>query len=148
IEPPPLGLAGRLLAQEVAAGRLTLDDWDQDAEQWILRLNLLGRWCPELSLHLIDEEERKHLIEQICDGSFTYKEMKDKPVKSLLRHWLSAEQQQLLKEHAPERLSLSNGRTPKIAYDSANPPHIAIRIQELYGVNKTPIIAMGRVTVS
>ena len=53
----------------------------------------------------------------------------------------------MLDKHAPERLSLPNGKTPKVAYDSANPPHIALRIQELYGMNATPAIAMGRVPV-
>ncbi len=129
------------------AGRLTLNDWDDAAEQWILRLNLLGRWCPELNLPPIGDEDRKHLIQQICHGAFTYKEIKDKPIKPMLRNWLSSSQQELLNKHAPERLSLSNGRTPKVVYDSANPPHISIRIQELFGVKTTPAIAMGRVPV-
>jgi len=53
----------------------------------------------------------------------------------------------LLNQHAPERLSLPNGRTPKVVYDGGNPPHIALRIQELYDVNQTPKIALGRVPV-
>jgi ATP-dependent helicase HrpB len=147
VEPPPTEASGRLLAQEVLAGRLTLNDWDHAAEQWILRLNLLTRWCSELGLPPIGEDERKHIVEQVCDGAFSYKEIKDKPIQAILRGWLSAEQQRLLDKHAPERLSLPNGKSPKVAYDAANPPHIAMRIQELYGVNGTPAIAMGRVPV-
>jgi ATP-dependent helicase HrpB len=147
VEPPPTEAAGRLLAEEVIAGRLTLNDWDHAAEQWILRLNLLSRWCPELALPPMGEGDRKHIVEQICDGAFSYKEIKDKPVQPILRGWLSADQQRLLDKHAPERLSLPNGKTPKVAYDAANPPHIALRIQELYGVNGTPAIAMGRAPV-
>ncbi len=64
-----------------------------------------------------------------------------------MHSWLSAAQQALLSKHAPERLTLANGRTPKVIYDAANPPHIALRIQQLYGVNTTPRIAMGRVPV-
>src|SRR5262249_38907916 len=48
VEPPPADAAARLLADEVLAGRLVLKDWDHGVEQWILRLNLLSRWCPEL----------------------------------------------------------------------------------------------------
>ena len=44
-------------------------------------------------------------------------------------------------------LSLPNDRTPKVVYDASNPPHIALRIQELYDVNQTPKIALGRVPV-
>jgi ATP-dependent helicase HrpB len=147
VEPPPLDAAGQLLADEVLAGRLVLNEWDHAAEQWIVRLNLLARWCPELQLPVIGDEERKHLVREICAGAFTYKEIKDKPVQPILKSWLNPEQQRLLDKHAPERLTLSNGKTPKVAYDPANPPHIALRIQELYGVNATPSIAMGRVPV-
>lgn len=147
VEPPPADAAARLLADEVLAGRLTLNDWDEDIEQWVLRLNLLRQWCPELALPPIGEEDRRHLVEQVCHGSFSGKDLKDKPVKAVVKSWLSAAQQDLLAKHAPERLRLANGRTPKVVYDAANPPHIALRIQQLFGVNTTPRIALGRVPV-
>ena len=147
VDPPPVDPAAKLLAEEVIAGRLVLNDWDHAAEQWILRLNLLSQWCPELALPPINDDDRRHLIEQICHGAFGYKDIKDKPVKGILKAWLSPAQQDLLDKHAPERLNLSNGKTPKISYELGNPPHIALRIQELYDVNTTPKIAMGRVPV-
>ncbi len=65
----------------------------------------------------------------------------------VVRGWLSRAQQELVEKHAPERLRLTNGRTPKVAYAPGQPPHIALRIQELYDVNATPRIAMGRIPV-
>ena len=65
----------------------------------------------------------------------------------MVKSWLSHSQQELLDKHAPERLTLANGRTPKVAYEAGAPPHIAVRIQELYDVNTSPHIAMGRVPV-
>lgn len=147
VEPPPAEAAARLLADEVLAGRLELHDWDEAVEQWVLRLNRLAQWCPELALPPLGEAERRHLVEQICHGSFSGRELKNKPVRKLVQGWLSAAQQALLSKHAPERLTLANGRAPKVIYDAANPPHIALRIQQLYGVNTTPRIAMGRVPV-
>jgi ATP-dependent helicase HrpB len=145
VEPPPADAAARLLAEEVLAGRLALNEWDEAVEQWILRLNLLCQWCPELALPPISPESRRDLIEQICHGAFSYKEIKDKPAKAIVRSWLSSAQQALVEKHAPERLRLPNGRTPKVAYNAANPPHIALRIQELYDVQTTPRIGMGRI---
>ncbi len=147
VEPPPADAAARLLAEEVLAGRLPLNDWDEGLEQWILRLSLLCQWCPELALPPIGEEDRRHLVEQVCHGCFSGKELKDRPVKAIVKSWLSGTQHGFLDKHAPERVSLSNGRTPKVTYDPGNPPHIALRIQQLYGVNATPRIAMGRVAV-
>jgi ATP-dependent helicase HrpB len=148
VEPPPADQAARLLSEEVIAGRLILKEWDHGIEQWILRLNLLSQWCPELALPAITDESRRHLIEQICHGATGYKDIKDKPVKPVVKSWLSPEQEQLLEKNAPERLKLSNGRTPKVIYASNAPPHVAVKIQELYDVHSVPRIAAGRVAVA
>jgi ATP-dependent helicase HrpB len=147
VEPPPADEAARLLTEEVVEGRLVLKEWDHSVEQWILRLNLLSEWCPKLGLPPITQDARRHLIEQLCHGAYGYKDIKDKPVQPVVKSWLSAEQEVLLQKHAPERLQLSNGKTPKVLYEAGVPPYIPIRIQELYDVNTTPKIAMGRVPV-
>jgi ATP-dependent helicase HrpB len=147
VEPPPADAAARSLADEVVAGHLILKEWDHTIEQWILRLNLLSKWCPEFELPPITDDDRRHLIEQVCHGAIGYKDIKDREVRPVVQSWLSHAQRELLDKHAPERLSLPNGRTPKISYEASNPPHIAMRIQELYDVTQTPKIAMGRVPV-
>jgi len=147
VDPPPADQAAHLLSEEVIAGRLILKEWDHDVEQWILRLNLLCEWCPELGLPPITAEDRRHLIEQLCHGAVGYKDIKDKPVKPVIKSWLSPAQAELLNRHAPERLNLPNGRTPKVTYEVGAVPHVAVRIQELYDVNNTPKIALGRVSV-
>jgi len=147
IDPPPADAAARLLADEVVAGHLVLKEWDHGVEQWILRLNLLSKWCPELELPPITDEDRRHLIEQICHGAIGYKDIKDRDARPVVQSWLSHAQRELLDKHAPERLTLPNGRAPKVSYEPGNPPHIAMRIQELYDVTQTPKIALGRVPV-
>jgi ATP-dependent helicase HrpB len=147
LEPPPADDAARLLAEEVIAGRLVLKGWDHAVEQWIARLNLLSHWCPELGLPPINDEDRRHLIEQVCHGALSYKDIKDKDVKPVVKSWLSPAQQELLDKHAPERLALNNGRTPKVVYELGSSPYIAVRIQELFDVNFTPKIGLGRVPV-
>ncbi len=148
VEPPPLDESAKLLAEEVVEKRLTLTEWDHSVEQWILRLGLLNELCPDLQLPALTEEDRHHLIEQICHGAFTYKEIKDRPVKPVVKSWLSPAQQQLLEKHVPERIDLGNGRTPKISYSEDGAPYIAVRIQELFGVTQTPKIAMGRLSLA
>ena len=69
---------------------------------------------PSLRLPPIGDEDRRHLIEQVCHGSFSGKDLKDKPVKAVVKSWLSGAQQELLDKHAPERLTLANGRTAKV----------------------------------
>ena len=139
--------AAPLLAKEVLAGRLTLKHWDHAVEQWILRVNGLARWCPELGVPALAGEERAQLIEHVCLGAFGYKDLKDKPVWPVVKAWLSGAQQALLDRHAPVRLELPNGRKPAVTYNAEGSPFIALRIQELYGVSSPLRIAMGRVPV-
>lgn len=144
VEPPPLDAAARLLAEQVVAGKLELKEWDHGIEQWITRLNCLARWCPEFELPPITPEARTTLIEQVCHGAFTYKEIKDRAVRRVVQDWLSPAQRKLLDDHAPERVKLANGRTPKVTYSETEAPFIALRIQELFDVRETPRLAMGR----
>jgi ATP-dependent helicase HrpB len=148
VDPPPAEAAARLLTDEILAERLPLPNWDHSVEQWLARLHLLCQHCPELQLPAITEDDRKHIIEQLCHGAVSYKDIKEREVKPLVMSWLSAAQRELLDKHAPERLSLPNGRTPKVVYEDGKSPYIALRIQELYDVNQTPKVAMGRVPVT
>ena len=147
VEPPPADLAAQLLADEIVAGRLPLPNWDHSVEQWLLRLRLLCQHCPELQLPPITEDDRRHIIGQLCHGAVSYKDIKEREVKPVVMSWLSEAQRGLLDKHAPERLTLANGRTPKVAYEATGLPHISLRIQELYDVTQTPKIALGRVPV-
>ena len=148
IDPPPAEAAARLLADEVLAGRLLLPNWDHTVEQWLARLNLLCQQCPELQLPPITEDDRHSIIAQLCDGAVSYKDIKEREVKPVVVSWLSQTQRELLDKYAPERLTLSNGRTPKVTYENNRAPFISLRIQELYDVQQTPKVAMGRAPVT
>ena len=65
----------------------------------------------------------------------------------MVQSWLSHAQRELVDKHAPERLNLPNGKTPKVTYEPGRAPFVSMRIQELYDVTQTPKIAMGRVPV-
>ena len=148
VEPPPADAAAGILAAEILAGRLPLPHWDNAVEQWLARLNFLCAHCPELQLPPFAEGDKQHVIEQLCHGAVSYKDIKEREVLSVVTSWLSHAQRELLDKHAPERLSLPNGRTPKVTYETGKSPFISLRIQELYDVNQTPKIAMGRVPVT
>jgi ATP-dependent helicase HrpB len=148
VDPPPADAAARLLADEILTGRLLLPNWDHHVEQWLARLNLLCKECADLQLPPVTNDDKKAIIEQLCHGAVSYKDIKEREVKPVVMSWLSPVQRELLDKHAPERLTLPNGRTPKVNYEPGRPPFISLRIQELYDVNQTPKIALGRVPVT
>ena len=146
-EDVPQDAAARILATEVVAGRCVLKNWDEAVEQWIVRVNRLREWIPELGIPAIGSEDRQMLIEQICHGARSYKEIKDKPVWPVMKSWLSGQQQAWVDEYTPERIELPGGKRSKVAYSADGPPTVAARIQDLYGVKQGLWIAQHRVPV-
>lgn len=142
---PPLDKAAALLATEVIAGRCPLAHWDHAVDQWITRVNRLVEWAPEAGLTRIDEEARHILIEQVCHGALSYKDLKDRQVWPAVKAWVSASLLPFIDSQAPERIELPSGRKAKITYQDEGPPVIAARIQDLYGVTGNLTIASGRV---
>jgi ATP-dependent helicase HrpB len=167
----PLDEAAKILAGEVEAGRCVLKNWDETVEQWIIRVNRLREWMPELGLPAITAEERRSMLERICHGAVSYKEIKDKPVWPVVKGRLSPQQQAWVEKHAPERIELPQrprsrgaGTTAvadkptqagkpappkrfKIIYASDGQPTIAARIQDLYGVKEGLWVADRRASI-
>lgn len=50
-------------------------------------------------------------------------------------------------ELAPERLQVPSGSQVRLAYDGAEPPVLAVKLQEVFGWTATPVVADGRVPV-
>ncbi len=143
----PLNEAAALLTKEVLAGRLKLEAWDETVEQWIIRVNRLAEWFPELEVNPLTDADRATLIEQICYGELGARDIKDKPVMPVLKDWLTAEQLAVLDDYLPEKLTMGNGRKSRISYAKEGPPVLSARIQELYGVEGKFTLGHGRVPV-
>jgi ATP-dependent helicase HrpB len=146
-EPDPASAAS-LLAAEVIAGNLQLPLWNERVEQWITRVNCLAKWMPELEIPPISGEDRHLLIDQVCQGCLTYRQLKDREILPALHQWLSYGQRELLDRYAPERVPLKNGRSAKVTYAADAPPSISVILQHLYDTDKSPTVADGRVTVT
>ncbi len=145
---PEEAAAASVLAQEVIAGRLKLEGWGERADQFIIRLNCLAKWMPELELPPITPEDRPLIIEQICHGCTAYRQLKDKDVFPALHQWLSPSQRDLLDRFVPERIPLKKERSAKVTYADNQPPSISVVLQHMYDINDNPKVADQRVTVT
>ncbi len=139
--------AAKLLAEEVFSGRCPLKNWNDDVEQWFVRLACLRDWMAELELPAADEKARRFIISQICHGAFSYKAIKDAEVFPVLREWINPQGQRWLDQFAPERIELPGGRKARVIYTVGSPPMTAGRIQDLYGVTSLTV-AKGRQPVT
>ncbi|MGW7681055.1 ATP-dependent helicase HrpB [Kribbella sp. NPDC054772] len=68
-------------------------------------------------------------------------------VASALRRLLPWPAASRLGELAPERLQVPSGSEVRLAYDGAEPPVLAVKLQEVFGWTATPAVADGRVPV-
>jgi ATP-dependent helicase HrpB len=146
----PLGEAAALLTQEVLSGRIKIEAWDESVEQWIVRVNRLAEWFPELEISPLTAADRATLIEQLCYGERGARAIKDKgkdEIMAVLREWLTQEQLAVLDDYLPERLVMANGRKAKLDYAAEGPPVLSARIQELYGIEGRFTLGHGRVAV-
>lgn len=136
-------LAGELLAGRVIAGELVLKKWDAKVERWIARLDFLSKAMPELELPGFDATDRESAIAQICAGATTFREVKERDPWRVLNEWLSSPQKQALESFAPEKITLSNGVATRVLYATGSEPWCEEKVQRLYGVAETPVIANG-----
>ena len=139
--------APQILAREVLAGTCPLKHWDNTVQQWVERVNFVAAAFPELEFPRIDEAGKLLLLEQICQGATSYKEIKERQVWPVVKSWLSGTQQQTLDDLAPERIKLASGRAAKIIYGDAAPPTIAARIQDLYDTPRGLAVGRGRTSL-
>ncbi|MFK5915795.1 MAG: ATP-dependent helicase HrpB, partial [Woeseiaceae bacterium] len=65
-------------------------------------------------------------------------------IHNLLLNQLSWEQQQLIKQLAPERISVPSGSAVNIDYSDPVQPVLAVRLQEVFGLYDTPTVLNGQ----
>lgn len=144
---PDFDQAASLLAREVVEGRLKLKKWDSGVENWILRLNFVAKHCPETEVAPIDDDARLLLIQQICYGAVSYKEIKDAPVLESVKEWISPEQLYYIDNYAPAELDLPRRKRPvRLRYEADGRVFIASKLQDFYDVSGATLrVGNGRV---
>jgi len=114
---------------------------------WLARVRSLRGWMPELSLPAYDEVELRALLPDLCRGRASLAELAGAALLDTLRARLDARQRAALERHAPERIEVPSGSRVALLYEPGRPPVLAVRMQELFGLQATPRIAAGRVPV-
>lgn len=142
---PPPEEAAAILAGKVFSDELNLKSWDRSIQEYIARVNLVAATFPAYEIPALDEEAQLLLLEQICAGARSYKEIKDRPSKPALKEWLLPHQAHLLDQLAPERIELSSGKRVRVFYSTGEKPRVSVLIQHLFGLKDSPRICEGKV---
>lgn len=120
---------------------------DGPVERLRARVAFLRRAMPELELPPLDDDALRELLGELVPGRRRLSELRAVPLEPLLRARLGARALRLLDLHAPATLPVPSGRDLPLAYGGDGPPVLAVKLQELFGLARTPSVAQGRVPV-
>ncbi len=103
------------------------------------RIAFLRRQQPDLDLPDLSLDT---LLPELCEGRRSVRELRALDLVSELLSRLPWPARQALDDRAPARLRLPTGSTVAVSYDAPDqPPVVAARIQQLFGLPDTPRIA-------
>ena len=151
----PSGPAVARLLAEAALSRierlLLLDDPESPVSQWRTRVRFLAHHCPELGLPDVDEAQLGRWVRDACHGHRRMDALAALDWPAVFAQRLDWSLQQAIDRDAPTGLRVPSGRRRKLTWSSlapvGDPPVLAVRIQELFGLTDTPRVANGRVPV-
>lgn len=123
--------------------------FSREALQYQARVRLMRETFPEenwpdLSENALLAEPRKWLSPWLS-GIRSAGDLSALNLLPALQERLSWEQRRLLNERAPATLSVPSGHNVPIDYVSGEIPVLAVKLQEMFGLADTPVIACGRV---
>ncbi|QEZ91328.1 ATP-dependent helicase HrpB [Proteus sp. CD3] len=123
----------------------------EETQQLFIRLALAKKWCPEVLLPdlaeaVLLETLETWLLPELGEVQ-TLKALQQIDINTIIKNQLTWHENQLLQSLFPTHYLAPTGTKVIINYDLALPPVIAIRIQEVYGEQQSPIIANGQLPV-
>jgi ATP-dependent helicase HrpB len=115
-------------------------------QELLERVGFLARVLPELELPEIGTSTLTNWLETLVIGKKRFAELRQTDLAGVLLQSLSFSQRRALETDAPETLPVPTGRQVRIDY-SGDQPVLAVKLQELFGLKSSPVLAKGRVRV-
>jgi ATP-dependent helicase HrpB len=139
-----------LLAVVRAKGIASLP-WGEHAKRLRARMQALRAWMPELELPDVSDTTLLNSVDRWLAPYLTGKRSLDALSADELAQALAAlfdyEQRRTLDAQAPESLTVPSGQQRRLDYAPDEPPVLAVKLQELFGLADTPRIGGGRIPV-
>jgi ATP-dependent helicase HrpB len=121
---------------------------DEGVDQALGRVALIASAFPELGLPALDEAAVDAALRALCQGRAGFDELRAASLVDELLAPLDPKQRRALDELAPERVQLHAGRTARVTYRAGQPPSVASRLQDFFGLREGPRVGRGRVPLT
>jgi ATP-dependent helicase HrpB len=143
---PDPNSAAALLAEkalEAAGASLARFGDAEETEAWLGRVRFAAAHAAVAVPHVSDA------LRALAQGLKSFAELeaaaRDGGLVRALERVLDASSRRLLDAVAPEKIRLPGGRHVRVHYDAGQPPWIASRLQDFFGMRQTPTVARGAV---
>ena len=150
--PPPEKISAAFMEGIAVKGVRNMPCWTPELRQLQARILFLRRTMPEGCWPDVSDEAMQKDAETFF-GGFTaglsrWRDLKDFDMKGVFRAAaaLSGADWRTLDKFAPAKLEMPSGSCATVHYEEPE-PFVAVRLQETFGLGKTPEIAGGRVPV-
>jgi ATP-dependent helicase HrpB len=143
-------LYGALLTGIKSAG-LSILPWTRAACQLCQRLLFIRRWEKDGWPDVSDEALLSSLegwLGPYIYGLASSAELARLNLTAILEALLTWEQRQKLDEYAPTHVIVPSGQRIPIDYSEPDSPVLAVKLQEMFGLQETPCIARGKVRLT
>ncbi|MDF1529862.1 MAG: ATP-dependent helicase HrpB, partial [Sedimenticola sp.] len=125
--------------------------WSDSLLQWRERVASLREWQPDDGWPDLSDssllERMEEWLAPWLGGITKADQLKKLDLGGLLNSLLSWEQQQRLDRLAPVYLDMPSGTRKRLTYHAGHVPVLAVRLQELFGLQQTPTVCNGSVQV-
>ncbi|MHA6204854.1 ATP-dependent helicase HrpB [Dyella soli] len=126
--------------------------WSEHARRLRSRMQALRAWMPELGLPDVSDTALLGTLEAWLGPYLNGKRRLDALSAEELSQALGAlfdyEQRRQLDAQVPESLAVPSGMQRRLEYAEGEPPVLAVKLQELFGLADTPRVANGRIPVT
>jgi ATP-dependent helicase HrpB len=143
--PDPEAAHALLMEKAMEAGIARFAD-PEEIEAFLARVNFASQHAPVPPL---GPDGVEHALGSLALGLKSFAELesaaRDGGLLSALERQLPPPARRLLDEIAPARIRLARGRLARVHYAAGQPPSIASRLQDFFGMSQTPAVARGAV---
>ena len=149
--------AAQALTEAVRELGLEALPWSEGLRQWQAREVSLRQWMPELGLPDLSDAALHATVDDWLKPAFAGKTrldaLSEAELGEALKSPLAWELRQQVQRLAPARIAVPSGMERRIDYaldheGVPQPPVLAVKLQELFGLADTPAIADGRVPLT
>jgi len=141
--PDPEAAAALLAAKAMEAGLARFDD-AESIDGFLGRVRFAAQHGP------VPMPDPEAALRSLAIGLKSFADLEAAARGALVRtmeQQMAGAARRLLEEIAPERIKLAHGRSVPVHYPADQPPWIASRLQDFFGMRTTPAVARGAVPV-